>query len=90
LARIREPVVAGLDADDVWFPEEAERQIAQLSGEPAVDGVFCHATVFAHGARPDPWGRSHALWGRSAPSGASCAAPQAALIAMIRAAAFSR
>jgi glycosyltransferase involved in cell wall biosynthesis len=66
LARIDEALVAGLDADDVWFPEKAERQIAQLTGEPAVDGVFCHATVFAHGTRPDPGGRSHALWGRSA------------------------
>lgn len=66
LARIRESLIAGLDADDVWFPRKAEAQIAELGREPRLDGIFCHASVFAHGMPPDPAGRSHPLWGRSA------------------------
>lgn len=65
-AEIAEPLVAGLDADDVWFPRKAELQIAELEADADLDAVFCRAQVFDHGSAPSPDLPSRELWARSA------------------------
>lgn len=60
------PFVAGLDADDLWFPEKSERQLARLGAEPSLDAVFCRAVSFPHGRAPSRGSASRDLWGRSA------------------------
>lgn len=44
------PFVAGLDADDVWLPEKAERQLERFARGPYVDGLFCRLRRFNHGS----------------------------------------
>ena len=65
-AQLREPLLAGLDADDVWFPDKAARQIAELGADPDLAGVFCRARIFDHGDQPTQDGLTQDLWGRSA------------------------
>ena len=65
-SQLREPLVAGLDADDLWFPEKAAYQIAALEADPDLDAVFCRARIFDHGGRPGPDSPAQDLWGRSA------------------------
>jgi glycosyltransferase involved in cell wall biosynthesis len=43
------PFVAGLDADDIWLPEKAQRQLERFAREPYVDGLFCCLRNFHHG-----------------------------------------
>jgi glycosyltransferase involved in cell wall biosynthesis len=65
--RVTTPVVATLDADDLWLPRKAERQAACLAADPAVSGVFALARLFQDGAVPDPDGASQPirLWTRT-------------------------
>jgi glycosyltransferase involved in cell wall biosynthesis len=65
-AQLQEPLVAGLDADDIWFPEKAAQQISELEADPDLDGVFCRARIFDHGGRPGADSPVQDLWGRSA------------------------
>ncbi len=65
-AELDTPLLAALDADDLWRPDKAERQIAALAASPGLDAVFCRATVFAHGSDPAAASRTQDLWGRSA------------------------
>ncbi len=44
------PFVAGLDADDLWLPEKAERQLERFARGPHVDGLFCRLRRFRHGS----------------------------------------
>jgi glycosyltransferase involved in cell wall biosynthesis len=65
-AQLREPLVAGIDADDIWFPGKAAHQITALEADPELDGLFCRARIFDHGHRPGPQSPVQDLWGRSA------------------------
>jgi glycosyltransferase involved in cell wall biosynthesis len=65
-AQLCEPLVAGIDADDIWFPDKAAYQIAELEADPDLDGLFCRASIFDHGGRPGPDSPVQDLWGRSA------------------------
>jgi glycosyltransferase involved in cell wall biosynthesis len=65
-AELSEPLWAGLDADDVWRPDKAARQLAELTSDPGLDAVFCRARIFDHGTRPGPDAPEQDLWGRSA------------------------
>lgn len=49
LTNVSAPFVAGLDADDIWLPEKAERQLERLARAPHVDGLFCRVRRFQHG-----------------------------------------
>jgi glycosyltransferase involved in cell wall biosynthesis len=42
----RSPLVASLDADDLWFPHKLERQVALMQQDPSLDGVFAHVDEF--------------------------------------------
>lgn len=46
LAQVATPLVAFLDDDDVWLPHKAERQLALLEREPALDGVMARCETF--------------------------------------------
>jgi glycosyltransferase involved in cell wall biosynthesis len=65
-AELDEPLWAGLDADDLWHPDKAARQLAELGSAPELDAVFCRARLFDHGTRPGPDAPEQDLWGRSA------------------------
>ncbi|MCC5975244.1 MAG: glycosyltransferase family 2 protein [Rubellimicrobium sp.] len=43
------PVVATLDADDLWLPEKMARQLSCLSDDPALSGVFARMQSFHDG-----------------------------------------
>jgi glycosyltransferase involved in cell wall biosynthesis len=42
----RSPLVAPLDADDVWLPSKLERQVGAMQEDPSLDGVFAHVDEF--------------------------------------------
>jgi len=46
LAVARHPLVAFIDADDVWLPPKLERQLAVLADDPAREAVFCKFDEF--------------------------------------------
>ena len=49
LRNVSAPFIAGLDADDIWLPEKAERQLERFARGPHVDGLFCRGRRFQHG-----------------------------------------
>lgn len=55
ISLVKTPLFAGLDHDDKWLPEKAERQIDLLRRRPEIDAVFTHCRQFHHGqdVRPD-------------------------------------
>lgn len=59
------PLVACLDADDVWIGDKAARQIERLAAAPELDGVFCLARLFKHGESPRPDAPVQEFWGRT-------------------------
>jgi glycosyltransferase involved in cell wall biosynthesis len=46
LREITAPLVAMLDADDLWVPGKLEAQAAALDGDPGIELVFGHAAEF--------------------------------------------
>jgi glycosyltransferase involved in cell wall biosynthesis len=66
-SRVATPLVATLDADDLWLPAKIARQFASLNEDPGLAGVFTLARLFADGEAPDPDGRGavRRLWTRS-------------------------
>jgi glycosyltransferase involved in cell wall biosynthesis len=65
--RVVTPLVATLDADDLWLPMKIARQLATLDDDPGLAGVFSLARLFADGADPDPAGDGavRRLWTRT-------------------------
>jgi glycosyltransferase involved in cell wall biosynthesis len=59
------PLLACIDADDIWLPEKVSRQLERLKGCPDLDAVFGRVKLFRHDQPPradapvqDNWGRS--------------------------------
>jgi glycosyltransferase involved in cell wall biosynthesis len=52
IAALSTPLIATLDADDLWLPDKIERQLAHLKRFPTTSGVFCHWQNFRND-RPD-------------------------------------
>jgi len=52
IAALSTPLIATLDADDLWLPDKIERQLAHLERFPTTSGVFCHWQNFRND-RPD-------------------------------------
>ncbi|TPM99360.1 glycosyltransferase family A protein [Mesorhizobium sp. B2-1-3A] len=52
IAALSTPLIATLDADDLWLPDKIERQLAHLERFPTTSGVFCHWRNFRND-RPD-------------------------------------
>lgn len=67
LAVAMSPVVATLDADDLWLPNKMERQLAYLEGHPEVDAVFALGRLFRDGEPADASGAGEVtrLWTRT-------------------------
>lgn len=65
LDAVETPIVATLDADDLWLPEKAERQLAHLAANPEIDAVFCHMRLFSDDEGDSRAGTVAPGWGRS-------------------------
>ncbi len=65
--RVTTPLVATLDADDLWLSGKMARQIGELHADPGLTGVFTLARLFPDGEAPDPGGPGavRRLWTRS-------------------------
>ena len=59
------PLIAAIDADDIWLPEKMERQLDYLRRNPACQGVFARMRHFGEtvvgDVVQDGWGRSTML-----------------------------
>jgi glycosyltransferase involved in cell wall biosynthesis len=67
LNHVSTPLVATLDADDVWLPGKIARQAAELDARPELTAVFALGKLFAEHAAPDPEGEGAVvrLWTRT-------------------------
>jgi glycosyltransferase involved in cell wall biosynthesis len=67
LKTVDTPFFATLDADDIWLPGKAERQLAVLRDDPGLAAVFTLGRLFRDGSQPDPAGdgRVTRLWTRT-------------------------
>lgn len=63
--RVTTPIIAFLDADDLWLPHKAALQLDILSQRRDVDGVFGRVSLFKHGEKPDANAPSQDNWGRT-------------------------
>ncbi|RUU56242.1 glycosyltransferase family 2 protein, partial [Mesorhizobium sp. M7A.T.Ca.TU.009.01.1.1] len=52
IAALSTPLIATLDADDLWLPDKIEQQLAYLGCHPGTAGVLTHWRTF-RGDRPD-------------------------------------
>jgi glycosyltransferase involved in cell wall biosynthesis len=65
IRRVSSPLLATLDADDVWLSEKIERQLAYMATHPDVTATFTLARLF-HGSPALPLdGRVQRLWTRT-------------------------
>lgn len=64
VALVETPLLAFLDADDLWMPTKAARQIARLEAEPQLDCLFGHLYRMRDGEAVDTEHRQ-AHWGRT-------------------------
>ncbi|RUY16226.1 glycosyltransferase family 2 protein, partial [Mesorhizobium sp. M7A.F.Ca.CA.001.13.2.1] len=65
IAVLSTPLIATLDADDLWLPDKIEQQLAYLGRHPGTAGVFTHWRTF-RGDSPDlPDAASGAGWSRT-------------------------
>jgi glycosyltransferase involved in cell wall biosynthesis len=65
--RVSTPLVATLDADDLWLPTKIARQLRALDDDPGLAAIFSLARLFRDGEMPDPEGQGavRRLWTRS-------------------------
>lgn len=56
LANVKTPIIAMVDADDLWHPEKMELQLAVLKSDPSLNLVCCHQRQFRHGTVDDGTG----------------------------------
>jgi len=59
------PLLACIDADDIWLPEKASRQLERLERCPDLDAVFGWVKLFRHNELPRPDASVRDNWGRS-------------------------
>lgn len=59
------PVVAFVDADDLWLPEKMAVQMARLAAEPDLQLVTCRQRQFHHGVPDDGTGEERSGMNRS-------------------------
>ncbi|MFA5649126.1 MAG: glycosyltransferase family A protein [Bacteroidales bacterium] len=53
LANVKTPIIAMLDADDLWHPQKMERELAVLASDPKLHLVCSQQRQFKHGAVDD-------------------------------------
>ncbi len=59
------PIIATLDADDLWLPDKIEKQLAYLDRHPGTAGVFTHLQTFRDDRPELPDGVGVAGWSRT-------------------------
>jgi glycosyltransferase involved in cell wall biosynthesis len=59
------PLVASIDADDIWLPKKASCQLERLKQCPDLDAVFGWVKLFRHGDTPRTDAPVQENWGRS-------------------------
>ncbi|MCW5715882.1 MAG: glycosyltransferase family 2 protein [Bauldia sp.] len=65
VATVTTPVLAYLDADDVWLPHKAEAQLAILAARPELAGICGQCLTFRGPAEAPRVGRVMDIWGRT-------------------------
>lgn len=65
IAALSTPLIATLDADDLWLPDKIERQLAHLERSPATSGVFCHWRNFRNDQPDMPQAETVPGWSRT-------------------------
>jgi len=68
LAETGGEIVAFLDADDVWLPDKAARQLPLLERDPALGLVFSDMVSFGDGSEGGSYFRERGFTGRCTPS----------------------
>jgi glycosyltransferase involved in cell wall biosynthesis len=67
IASVETPLVAFLDADDLWLPTKLERQHEALRDEPGKSAVFCLVDEFLDATVPDDAGVRAPMMSHPAP-----------------------
>lgn len=62
---IKTPLLASVDADDIWLPEKIAIQIAHLEANPDCRGVFTHLRTFRDDGIDQGTGLESPGWSRS-------------------------
>ncbi|NTW51925.1 MAG: glycosyltransferase family 2 protein [Chlorobiaceae bacterium] len=65
IEKVTTPLLAFLDADDVWLPEKAKIQAAILASQPEVSGVCTRSRIFRGSLSGAATGEVFDLWGRT-------------------------
>lgn len=61
---VRTPLLAMLDADDLWLPAKSSRQLTELAADPGLAAVFCRHETFDDAVHPHRNGQIMDSWGR--------------------------
>lgn len=64
-ARCTTPLIATLDADDIWLPTKIAEQLAALHANPDIAVVFCRLANFYHDPADADFPRARGGWSRS-------------------------
>ena len=61
---VKTPLLACLDADDIWLSDKIARQLGRLESDRELDAVFARMRSFQHGKPIDPKSEARDIWGR--------------------------
>lgn len=65
IERVRTPLLAFLDADDVWLPEKAKIQASILASQPEISGLCARGQTFKGPLAEAELGEVFDIWGRT-------------------------
>lgn len=65
MAALSSPMIATVDADDIWLPNKLERQLRHLAEHPGVAGAFTHWRTFRDGEPDGVSSIAHPGWSRT-------------------------
>ncbi len=65
IARVTTNFIAFLDADDLWLPDKARRQLTAFAATPALSGVFSRARLCRNPSTEPDQGSVLDLWSRT-------------------------
>ncbi|MBK6741672.1 MAG: glycosyltransferase family 2 protein [Hydrogenophilales bacterium] len=65
IARVTTDYIAFLDADDIWLPDKARRQLAAFAATPALSGVFSRVRLCRQPSTEPDQGSVIDLWSRT-------------------------
>ncbi|MDA4844054.1 glycosyltransferase family A protein [Hoeflea poritis] len=66
LKAVATPLLAALDADDIWKPDKMAMQLRHLYNNPQTGAVFCRGITFRDIAGKREYKNAQDIWGRSA------------------------